>query len=478
MDGASLIPADVSGLEGKTVDGRYRVLSHIGDGGMGQVYLAEHVHMKRKSAIKIMRPALLHEPEALQRFTREAENASRINHPNVASIFDFGRTDDGLVYLAMEFIEGESLAMMLKRGGALSPVVCADIMAQAAGALQAAHDLGILHRDVKPDNIMVTRRDDGTFLVKLVDFGIARSTERAAQALTRTGYAVGTPEYMSPEQLAGDVLDARSDQYSLALVTLQMLTGHLAFDDTSSKESLLARLTGRPRRLDAMRSDLDWPASLQDVFDKALAPDPVDRYPTVTQFGAAVTDSISEMTVTQTAEVYLQALGQRSGGLIARAPHDGSTGRPQSSSETPQFSGRTRRQEAHRQPRRDPVRMGRRRSVFPYIVLIGVLTYGVWWYGSEQALGTPMRNAADQIEAGWRKGRELVARWTRQRESTPSRRAGEPVASSAQRSVSGTGYGPPAVSKRPDASSGVPTDSLRGSPDSTPPREERIDSLY
>ena len=167
-DGSSLVVVDESGLIGKMIGGRYRVISRIGEGGMGQVYLAEHVRMKRKSAIKIMRPALLHEQEALQRFTREAENASKITHPNVAAIFDFGETDDGLVYLAMEFVDGESLAATLKREVALHAVVGADIIAQAADALQSAHDLGILHRDIKPDNVLVSKRADGTFVVKLV----------------------------------------------------------------------------------------------------------------------------------------------------------------------------------------------------------------------------------------------------------------------------------------------------------------------
>ncbi|MBX9857346.1 MAG: serine/threonine protein kinase, partial [Gemmatimonadaceae bacterium] len=179
-DGTSLVSAGEANLIGKMVGGRYKVLKQLGEGGMGQVYLAEHVRMKRKSAIKIMRPALVHEPEALQRFTREAENASKISHPNVASIFDFGETDEGLVYLAMEFIDGESLSATLKREVAMHPVVAADIIAQAADALQAAHDLGILHRDIKPDNVMVSQRNDGTFVVKLVDFGIARTMDRGA----------------------------------------------------------------------------------------------------------------------------------------------------------------------------------------------------------------------------------------------------------------------------------------------------------
>lgn len=390
-----MVPAGEANLIGKMVGGRYKVLKQLGEGGMGQVYLAEHVRMKRKSAIKIMRPALVHEPEALQRFTREAENASKISHPNVAGIFDFGETDEGLVYLAMEFIDGESLSATLKREVAMHPVVAADIIAQAADALQAAHDLGILHRDIKPDNVMVSQRNDGTFVVKLVDFGIARTMDRGAQQVTRTGFAVGTPEFMSPEQLSGDVLDARSDQYSLALVAFITLTGHDAFANSNSKESLIARLTSRPRRLDEVRSDLDWPESIQEVFDKALAPDPADRFPTVAEFGITLANAVSEMTPTQTAEMYRHALGQRMSSVGARTPIDNNSIR------TPAAAVATQKTKAAKSaaPRRkDPASLGRRRSVFPYIVMLGAMTYGVWWYGSQKPEG-PAREAADTIGA-------------------------------------------------------------------------------
>ena len=182
------------------------------------------------------------EVEALRRFTREAENASQLSHPNIAAIFDFGDTADGVVYLAMEYIDGESLGAKLDRDGVLHPDVAADILGQSADALQAAHDLNMLHRDIKPDNIMLARRTDGTYLVKLVDFGIARSMDGSDQKVTRTGFSIGTPEYMSPEQLSGSPLDARSDQYALALVAFYALTGKQAFPSESSKESLWTRM--------------------------------------------------------------------------------------------------------------------------------------------------------------------------------------------------------------------------------------------
>lgn len=322
-DGTRLVPKGQTGVDliGTVIADRYRIESKLGEGGMGQVYLAEHVRMKRKSAIKIMRNALLGDAEALQRFTREAESASQISHPNVAAIYDFGETDNNIVYLAMEYIDGEPLATKLQRELALHPDVAADILSQSADALQAAHDMGILHRDLKPDNIMLAKKSDGTFNVKLVDFGIARTIDRGENKLTRTGFAVGTPEYMSPEQLAGDKLDARSDQYSLALVAFVALTGKDAFPAESSKESLIARLTSRPRTLQEAKHDVRWSAALQAIFDKALSPEPADRYATVHEFSEAMSTAISVMTPSQTAAIYRRALEQRLASVAMRTPH-------------------------------------------------------------------------------------------------------------------------------------------------------------
>ncbi|MCO4099574.1 serine/threonine-protein kinase [Gemmatimonas sp.] len=408
-DGTPLVEKADGGLIGKMVGGRYLVIQQLGEGGMGQVFLAEHVRMKRKSAIKIMRAALVHEPEALQRFTREAENASKISHPNVASIFDFGETDEGLVYLAMEFIEGESLSALLKREIAMHPVVGADIIAQCADALAAAHELGILHRDIKPDNIMISQRPDGTFVVKLVDFGIARTMERGTQQVTRAGFAVGTPEYMSPEQLSGDVLDARSDQYSLALVAFIALTGHEAFANSSSKESLIARLTSPPRRLDEVRDDLDWPNSIQSVFDKSLAPDPNDRFASIAEFGIALANAVEEMTPTQTAEMYRHALGQRMLNVAARTPIENSSVRTPAKAQATQ---KAKAQKADAKRRRDPMAVRRRQSIMPYIIMVGAITYGVWFYGSKQPTGTTANDAAVQIAALATSAKAMVTNFT------------------------------------------------------------------
>jgi eukaryotic-like serine/threonine-protein kinase len=284
-DGSSLrSPGGAKDLLGQVIAERYHVLKKLGEGGMGQVYLAEHVKMGRKSAVKVMHQAMNADADAVSRFNREAANAARINHPNVCSIYDFGETPDGMIYLAMEFIEGESLTSMVEREQALAPTRAGDVVRQVAAALSVAHDLGIVHRDLKPDNIMITRTKDSADLVKVVDFGIAKASDNEAQKVTKTGLVVGTPEYMSPEQLAGDKLDGRSDIYSLGLVAYHCLTGTLPFQSESAQEAMIMRLTDVPRRLEVGKPDVAWPEALQQVMDRVLARDARDRYATATEF--------------------------------------------------------------------------------------------------------------------------------------------------------------------------------------------------
>lgn len=276
-------------LVGQVLAERYHILRKLGEGGMGEVYLAEHIKMGRRSAIKIMSPAMVHDPDAVARFNREAANASRITHPNVCAIYDFGETTDGLIYLAMEFVEGEPLTELLEREGALPVDRAGRIFLQAADALQTAHDLGIVHRDLKPDNIMLGRTRAGDDLVKVVDFGIAKAVGgEANQKVTKTGLVVGTPEFMSPEQLSGDALDGRSDLYSLALVLFRMLTSTLPFEAETVQEIMVKRLTDDPMTLAAARPGLEVPPGLQSCLDTALARTPVDRYRSVAKFAGDV----------------------------------------------------------------------------------------------------------------------------------------------------------------------------------------------
>jgi serine/threonine-protein kinase len=292
------MPSDPS-LIGRVVADRYQILSLIGEGGMGRVYLTEHVRMGRRSAVKVMSPNLALSADAISRFNREAANAAKINHPNVAQIYDFGETDDGLLYLAMELVEGETLREIIERDGPMPLERAAALTTQIAGALAAAHHLGIVHRDLKPDNIMVGRHHDGSDWVKVVDFGIAKTVQRSgesggSQTVTTAGVSLGTPEYMSPEQLAGEQLDSRTDLYSLALVFFNMATADRPFPKVTSRETLVHRLTSPPRALSQVAPERLWPAALQRTLDRALAPHAHDRYESVVDFAREISTSIAE----------------------------------------------------------------------------------------------------------------------------------------------------------------------------------------
>ena len=196
---------------------RFRLVRRLGKGGMGTVFLAEQIGVgNRPVALKVLNRKLLDDPDFLMRFQNEAGSTGRIHHPNVVTIYESAQADDGTPYIAMEFLEGESLREVLKQRGALPLPEVAEILQQAARGLNAAHKLGIIHRDLKPDNIFLTRGDEGELVVKVVDFGIAKLRESAMH--TQTGMVLGTPAYMSFEQASGmrsDELDARSDIYSL-----------------------------------------------------------------------------------------------------------------------------------------------------------------------------------------------------------------------------------------------------------------------
>ncbi|MGD8276374.1 MAG: serine/threonine-protein kinase [Gemmatimonadota bacterium] len=264
-------------LVGQTVAGRYRIVERLGQGGMGQVYRAEHIRMGSSCAIKIMNPALEQDPEAMGRFGREATHASRIDHPNVARVYDFGETADGLLFLAMEFVEGETLSAILERDGPLEPSRAAEIGWQIADALHAAHSLGTVHRDIKPDNIIVRRQPDGRELAKIVDFGIARAIEvTEGEQVTRAGFVVGNPKYMSPEQLTGETIDARTDIYSLGCVLYELLVGKPAFAGGSGPAMLTRRLTEPPPSPRASKPAV--PAGLDETVTRAMAREPAERF--------------------------------------------------------------------------------------------------------------------------------------------------------------------------------------------------------
>jgi len=277
-DGSPLRPkAGDDPLIGRVIADRYLMLARLGEGGMGRVYLAEHVKMNRQCAIKVMNPSLVNDTESATRFAREASNAARILHPNVAAVFDYGEADK-IVYLVMEYVDGESLSAILRREGALDPRRAVDIARQVADGLSAAHELGIIHRDLKPDNIIVSRSRSHKEIPKVVDFGIAKAMSESPQdALTRSGLVIGTPEYMSPEQLLGDPVDARADIYSLGCILYQMLTGVSAFAADTREQMIRRRLHQAPPHIREVMPEL--PARLDTLIVHMLARSAGDRVP-------------------------------------------------------------------------------------------------------------------------------------------------------------------------------------------------------
>lgn len=296
-DGSTLVSvAPDQGLVGRTLADRYHVLELIGEGGFGKVYLAEHARMGRRCALKIINPSLRNDADAVGRFSREAANASRINHPNIATVYDFGESDGGLIYLVMEYVDGETLADVLSRERPLTPERAAEIARQVCDALIAAHGLGIVHRDLKPQNILVTKAHDGSELVKVVDFGIAKAIQGEQQNITRAGLVIGTLEYMSPEQLMGTDVDGRSDIFSLGCVLYEMLTGEAAFAGPGGPVSIGRRMTEDPARVRTRNPKV--PQALDEIVAMAVARDPASRF----QTAEGLRDALAGVVRSSTAE--------------------------------------------------------------------------------------------------------------------------------------------------------------------------------
>ena len=266
-------------LAGRSIAG-YRLLERVGEGGTAEVYRAEHAE-RGACAFKVLRERLRGDPTVVKRFLREAGYGSRVQHPGVVRTYDFGEAD-GLYYLALEWAKGEPLADFLHRNGPLAPADAVALARQLAIALAAAHQAGIIHRDLKPENIMY---DPATGTVKLLDFGIARDAEEPAEErLTRTGFFVGTLQYVVPEALSGELVDGRADIYSLAKITYYMLTGRHPHEGRSPRELFQQLLSQQPKPLSDPAKGLTFPPALETAVMKGLSRDPRDRQPTVTAF--------------------------------------------------------------------------------------------------------------------------------------------------------------------------------------------------
>lgn len=279
-----------STLTNALLDERYQVGKRLGEGGMSYVYLAKDMTNAETVAIKVLTPKLKEDKSSVERLRREAGLAMRLEHPNVCKIFRLGETEDGLIYLVMPYLAGELLSDREVRQGALPVDFGVPLLSQMCRGLQHAHDLQIVHRDLKPENVMLVPDDKspGNVRAVIMDFGLAkeRRQEPEVAKLTATGIVLGTPEFMSPEQIRGKALDNRSDIYALGILAFEMFTGQLPFQGRNAQEMMIARLRGKPKMLREVKPDL--PQRLEQVLAKAMALDPGDRYPTMTAFAEAI----------------------------------------------------------------------------------------------------------------------------------------------------------------------------------------------
>lgn len=273
---------------GRVLGGRYQLDAAIGSGGMGDIYRARRLHIGDTVAVKVLRPEVVDNAQSRQRFYREARAAAMLHHPNAVVIHDFGEDSDGTAYIVMELLEGQSLRHVLVEEGTIAPDRALEIVKQSCAALEAAHRGGIVHRDIKPDNIMLVDAHSGADHVKILDFGIAKLRDKALDTLsleknlTNVGTVIGTPHYMSPEQCQGDPADARSDIYSLGVVVYEMLTGVTPFMAKTPTGVAIKHVTEPPKPLSELRPEV--PPAIERVVLKALAKNPDARQQSALSF--------------------------------------------------------------------------------------------------------------------------------------------------------------------------------------------------
>ncbi|HEV3485857.1 MAG TPA: protein kinase [Vicinamibacterales bacterium] len=281
------------------IDGKYQILARLGVGGMGEVYKVLHVHLNSIRVIKLMRSNIANDPGAHERFLREARLATKINHPNVATLFDFSTLDDGSMYMVWEYIEGINLHELIHERGPLSPRYAAMLSAQALHGLDAIHRAGIVHRDVSPENLMITRGDDGEERVKIIDLGIAKGTT-GDDNKTKTGMFVGKWKYCSPEHLGmlppGERIDGRADLYSFGIVLYEMLTGVPPFQADTPHAYLMMHASERPKPMREANPGVTAPPEVEALIARALEKDRNKRFASAREFAQAVERLIPRLT--------------------------------------------------------------------------------------------------------------------------------------------------------------------------------------
>lgn len=280
--------SELNQLQGEVIGGRFRLGEMIGKGGYGAVFDAEQLSMGRRCAVKVLRPGRAADETVEKRFRAEARTTSRLNHPNTVVVYDFGADEEtGFLFLATEFLDGITLHQLVERRGRLGVGAALPILEQVAASLADAHQKGLIHRDVKPRNIMLVEQAGRSDFVKVIDFGIAKALEGDLAAegdLTRTGMLVGTPQYLAPEHLVGDEVDERADQYALAVVAYRMLTGHNPFRADTPVKTAMRQVNHRPLPLSTYCAELQIGERFEDVLLRALAKTPDERFDGVVDF--------------------------------------------------------------------------------------------------------------------------------------------------------------------------------------------------
>jgi serine/threonine-protein kinase len=322
----SIRPGGPQSLIGVTLSGRYKIERLLGEGGMGAVYQAEHTHMRKRLAIKVLHPEMSRLSEVVARFEREAMAAAHIEHPNVATATDFGKLDDGSFFLALEFVEGHSLREAIGHGRMeLGRVL--HIVAQIASALGRAHQLGIVHRDLKPENVMLVEREGDTDFVKVLDFGIAKvpvgelgtnaEASKGQPVLTQLGMVYGTPEYMAPEQALGQDVDARADLYALGVIMFEMLSGERPFDAESKVQLLGMHVTAPVPSVADRVPEARIPREVEAIVLKLLEKEASNRYADARMLVDAITAIEAQLVAHGLIEARPALVGVMSGPMSA-----------------------------------------------------------------------------------------------------------------------------------------------------------------